>query len=463
MNYTPEDLIKAKEMMKPSGYAKHFLNLKLHPKHNEILDTLFSKKKTKVCALMANELGKTTSLGAVSILFSLHMLNASVVATSATFRQVVKQLFPALKQYSHLYPNWEFLESSIKINNETRFIGFATSDPGRWQGWHSKPTIPLFIFTDESAALDENVYQSISRCNPDYLLCAGSPLGPEGIFYRIETDPSMYSQFKHFKMTKFDALKEDGYWLDKTDIDNFIKQWGGREHPLVLSSIYAEFASNITNGLVSLSELNKSYEFPPLFIDGKKHIGIDVAGSGGDCNVLALRQGNKVEIIDTWHEPEMMRSCDRIANHLNNLKEKYNITGNQVSLDADGLGIGFISRLKDLGWTINEYHGGKTPENPQYANHISEAWMEGIKKIKNCSIILPDNQDFRLQLLSRKQLFNDKGKLKLESKKDMRARGIASPDIADAIMICMTDPSTGTLSKIIPYIPQNNLNKPRFF
>ena len=81
---------------------------------------------------------------------------------------------------------------------------------------------------------------------------------------------------------KFDWMMKDGWWLDEMDINNFISQWGGRDHPLVLSSVYAEFAENIVNGLITLSELNKSYEFLPPFISGTKHVGIDVAASGGD-------------------------------------------------------------------------------------------------------------------------------------------------------------------------------------
>ena len=149
-------------------------------------------------------------------------------------------------------------------------------------------------------------------------------------------------------------------------MESFIAMWGA-DHPLVLSSVYAEFATNIVNGLITLAEMDKCYEFPPIFISGTKHVGIDVAAGGGDSNVIAYRDGNKVIIIDEWKEPEVMRACDRIAMRLNELKEKYSITPSQVSLDADGMGIGFISRLKDLNWRINEYHGAKSPENPQYA------------------------------------------------------------------------------------------------
>jgi phage terminase large subunit len=450
---TEEQKILARAITIPSGYAQFRLGMKLHPKHTKVLDSLFSKKESKVSFLAGNSTGKTSTVITAAILYAIEMLNATVVSTSKTYRQLTSQLFPNILKFRYLYPNWDLSENSIKINNIPKYIGFATNDAyARFQGFHSSDNSPLLIIVDEAAGVDEGVYQSIGRCKPTYLLVAGSPLGPEGVFYSIETEFNMSKQFEHIKLTQLECLTENGWWLDKKPIDDFISFWG-QDHPLVLSSVYAEFSSNIENGLISLNELNKCYDYPPKLVEGIKHIGIDVA-SGGDNNVIAYRNGNKIEIIDCWRETEVMRACDKITNILNNLKEKHGITQNQVSLDADGMGIGFISRLKDLGWRVNEYHGGSTPENSQYSNHISEAWMEGVRLIKNCSVILPDNDDFRLQLLSRKQMFNERGKLKLESKADMKSRGIKSPDIADAIFIALSTPKTKEVSFMQSYKPQ---------
>jgi len=445
MAYTNEQIEAVKAMReKPSLYAKYRLKMNLHPTQASVMDSLFSAPKTKVCFRCANEVGKSSVVAVTTILYSIEMLNGLVISTSATHRQIVKQLIPYLKQYAHLFPNWEFLDNSIKVNGETRYIGFATSNEGTAQGWHEQPGRPLIAIVDEAAGVDDSIFMAISRCNATYLLIMGSPLSPEGFFYSACTEPNTMKPFKHFVLRKKDCLKKDGWWLDEKDIETFEQAWGSN-HPLVLSSIYAEFASQIENGLISLPELNRCYEFPPKEMGNDKHVGIDVA-AGGDSNVIALRIGNKVEIIEEWKEKEVMRACDKIAMHLNALAKSHGITQDKVSLDADGMGIGFVSRLKDLGWTVNEYHGGKTPENDQYASCIAEAWFEGIKRIKNCSAILPNNPEFRLQILSRKQIINDKGKLKLESKDDMRSRGIHSPDIADAVFIAMSNPNSGNVT-----------------
>lgn len=432
----------------PEAYSQFRLGMKLHPTHIDVIKSVFEKRASKVAFRAANSVGKTSSVAVACIFYAIEMLNANVVSTSATYRQILHQLIPNLKKYQHLFPNWEFLDNQIKVNGKSKYLGFATNDgAARFQGFHENDKEPLLIIVDEAAGVDDEIYQAIGRCIPTHLLVMGSPLGPEGVFYSIETDANMSAIFKHFKLTQLECLKENGYWLNKSDIDTTIKSWGN-ENPYVLSTVYAEFGSQIANGLLSLPELEKCYKFPPLYKDGQKHVALDFAAGGGDSNVIAFRNGNKVDIIKSFHESEPMRACDIIATELNELRDTYGIRPSDVSGDADGLGIGFVSRLKDLGWNINAFHGGSAPLNPIYGNRIAECWLEGIKQIRNCGIILPLNNEFKLQILSRKQSLNTSGKLKLESKADMKSRGIHSPDEADAILIAMSNPQSGYVTNV---------------
>ena len=444
---TPEE-IKIACCMYPDGYAKFRLGLNLHPTHIKVLNALFDKKNspTKVSFRAANNVGKTSSVSLVAILYSIEILGADVIYTSSSSNQVNNQMIPRLKDISHMFPkNWEFQDRAIKINGISKLVAFATRDGiARFQGFHGTPEKPLVIIIDEAATVEEDIYIAAGKCFPTYQLVMGSPVGPSGVFYNIETKPEMANQYKHFKLTQHECLDTDGYWIKIKDINDYIDQWQSYGW-VVPSTIYAEFSSTIENGLISLEELTKCYNYPPVEMGADMHVGIDVSAGGGDFNVISIRIGNKIDIIDVWREPEIMKSCDRIATHLNNLRDKYNINQNQVSLDADGIGIGFISRLKDLRWNVNEYHGGKTPDSPEFASNIAQIWLQGTQKIKKCSVILPDNEEFKLQLLSRKTMKNMKGKLQLESKADMKSRGVHSPDIADSIFIAMSNPNPGAV------------------
>ena len=64
-------------------------------------------------------------------------------------------------------------------------------------------------------------------------------------------------------------------------------------------------------------------------------------------------------------------------------------------------------------------------------------WYGMAKKIEAAEIILPDDEELTAQLTCRRSLVNSKGKLGVESKDSMRARGLASPDKADALALCL--------------------------
>jgi hypothetical protein len=63
--------------------------------------------------------------------------------------------------------------------------------------------------------------------------------------------------------------------------------------------------------------------------------------------------------------------------------------------------------------------------------------MTGVRKIERCEVILPDDPELFAQLTTRQAFPNSAGKIVLESKEQMRARGLSSPDRADAVLGCL--------------------------
>lgn len=88
-----------------------------------------------------------------------------------------------------------------------------------------------------------------------------------------------------------------------------------------------------------------------------------------------------------------------------------------------------------IGSTVNRFHGGSRSPHPRYKNLVSYIWHEVAAKVRRHQINLSDYQELIAQLSSRRIKWANDGKLRLESKKDMRARGLQSPDFADAF--CM--------------------------
>ena len=430
--------VEANRLYNPITYASQELSLNLHPKQAGVLIDLFSRKGSRVSFRCSNEVGKTSSVATTAILYGIDIMNCQVISTAGVWMQVVNQLVPCLRMHMHKFPQWRFKESSININGVDRYVGFSTRDEGFAQGFHKREGMPLLAIIDEAAAVQDQIYDGVEdRCNPDYFLVMGSPLDPAGRFYDIETRLSRF--YTHHTLNQFECLKKDGYWLDESTIERKIAKYGSKDHPFIQSNVFGEFSKKVANALLSLGEFNSCIAGPPDFIAGyqDRHAFVDVAG-GGDANVFAVRQGNKVWIVKKWVESSEMATCGEIVALTKQLNRQIGLRNQEVSIDASGAGKPMADRLREMGFDFHRFTGqSRTVYDHEYANAISEVWGSGAAKIRNCDIIIPNDEEFRSQVLSRTLKRNSKGKFQIEPKEDYCGRGFPSPDEADAIFGAM--------------------------
>lgn len=103
------------------------------------------------------------------------------------------------------------------------------------------------------------------------------------------------------------------------------------------------------------------------------------------------------------------------------------------------MGVVMCANLKDAGWPVNEVNNGAPAEDAvHYANRGSEIWFKAAKLIEHgengTHVIIPDDKTFIEQVTDRKREYDAKQRLRVESKKDLSARGVPSPDRADAVL-----------------------------
>jgi len=456
----PHDLA-AETFSVPSGYARAKLGFCLHPKQEAVLDDLFRARKQRVAFFCGNEVGKTSRVAVTAILFALDVMRARVQMTSGSDRQLKEQLVPALKRLSFIFPEWEFLDRSIKINGINQFLAYAARDEGTFQGFHEEAgQIDQLIICDEAAAVrDEILGAAEDRCNPTWLLVMGSPLEPAGKFYKMSRELAGF--YRQHRMTKLDCASDKVFangsrgWLDPDDIARTISKNCGLPAPvareivrtgdhkgqikdaLTLSSVFAEFSLFLESGLLTLGEYQKCMENPPEWRGIERHAFCDFAG-GRAKNVLAVRHGNKVWIEKKWVEPNEMTAVGEFIQVFRRLQREIGLKPEEIDGDGDGLGGPMVMRFRELGWPIGDFHGGAAARfDDRFADAWSEAWSTGAHQIRSCEIFLPADDDLRGQVLGRKVKTVSSGRYKLESKEELRRRNVASPDEADAVFCAM--------------------------
>ena len=107
----------------------------------------------------------------------------------------------------------------------------------------------------------------------------------------------------------------------------------------------------------------------------------------------------------------------------------------KMCVDADGLGAGVFDRLVELGHSVGEIRGGQAVIEPEdFINRRSE-WYWNLRTLFERGEIDLDPLDTELakQLVAIKYKLTSKGQIAVESKDEMRKRGVASPDRADPL------------------------------
>jgi hypothetical protein len=294
---------------------------------------------------------------------------------------------------------------------------------------------------DEAKSVSENIFIASDRCTVQHRILSSSPGESTGRLFESFTRLSSFYYTK--RVTSFDCphIKDASRETDKEKY--------GESSPTYRSKHLGEFADDEGPGvIISRSVLAKCVEQPPAHLPGRKTLFCDFA-AGRDENVLALCDGNKVEIIDAWCEDDTMQACYKFVKHFSRLSETMIIREGDVFGDNGGIGKGMIDRIYELGWSIRRVNfGGDAKDHKTYANRGTEIWFETVRELEKCALILPDDKIFFDQATCRRRLLDGRGRLIAEPKKQMFARGLTSPDRADAVLGALWARRSGGISSI---------------
>jgi phage terminase large subunit len=113
-------------------------------------------------------------------------------------------------------------------------------------------------------------------------------------------------------------------------------------------------------------------------------------------------------------------------------------------VDQTGIGSGVVDRLRQLGRKVVgiDFGGkpyGQTSAGDRFQNRRVEMWWTLAEWVKGAQ--LPNNPELVSELTAPTYTYaNAAGKLQLESKEDMKDRGLPSPDLADALALTFAEP-----------------------
>lgn len=180
-------------------------------------------------------------------------------------------------------------------------------------------------------------------------------------------------------------------------------------------------------------------------------LGVDVARFGDDSSVILYRKGRDARSV----EPAVLHKADTMAVAAKVAELYYLLKPDAVFVDGGGVGGGVVDRLRQLGIPVIEVqfggkadrtHSGDSGEDDgtRYANKRSEMWGF-LRSALRTGLAIPGNdnefgKELAAELIGPEYGFNANNEIALEKKEDMKKRGLASPDRADALALTYAYP-----------------------
>jgi len=340
---------------------------------------------------------------------------------SATSAQVKNQFFSSLRRFQSrpAFTNWTWLETEVRTPLSGLLFGRATDTGGNIEGVHNQVDSPAALLVDECKSIHDDVLDALSRCHTQFRLFMSSTGAAFGGFYQIMTAQA------HLWRT-FRVKSADCPHVDPTEIE--------ADRQNLKASVFAikhdaQFLYDAGDSMISLEQVRDLIDNPPEYVPGETTAFCDFAGPG-DESVLALCKGNRLDIADTWRSRDTMHSVGKFLT----LFRKLELQGHQIGGD-EGYGHQLMDRMQEEGFYLKRFNNGsQAKRNDIFVNLAAEWWSEFGQRVERRQVILPNDEKLVAQLTSRRKLYDSKGREKLESKADMRARGIESPDRADALI-----------------------------
>lgn len=402
-----------------------------------LYDTNSTKKRFKIALRAPNESGKSSRIIPVMCVRHLQRYpSGKVVITSKDSRQISDQVWPALKRVLHKFPQWKVTNSQYTIDTPGggRLRAFTTADPGRAEGFHSDENSPLLIIVDEAKTIDPDIFQAIDRCSYNVLLYISSPDRKYGPFYEAFT--SNAQRFHCFHA----GLNDCRAWISQEKIDDIIATFGV-ESSFTKSALEGEFMDDDLGEthIIEPDEVEAWLHSEIGFKPGITTFGLDYA-QGGDNNAIVVRHGNSCPEIVAFQQKNTAIATQEIVGHLYRMGYDRRTANLQMYGDVGGAGKNFNDTLRMQGFPITDFNFGGKSALDGFKNDGTRIWYNLASMIRQGEIRCPPVHQKNVkmlfnQLVSRRRKLDAGGKAWMETKQEMRERGIASPDIADAFAL----------------------------
>ncbi len=463
----------------PISFVEDIIRARPDEKQKDILRSLRDHPMTSVRS--GHGIGKSAVEAWAVIWFLITRPFPKIPCTAPTKHQLYDVLWAEVSKWLRNNPQlkeglvWTYERIYMKGYKEEWFaVPRTATNPDALQGFHSDHV--LYII-DEASGVPDKVFEPVlgaMTSDDAKLLMMGNPTRLTGFFY--DSHHKEREQYSALHVDGRDSRHVSGKFVEK------IISMFGEDSDVFRVRVAGQFPKSTPDSLIAMEWCETAAKLETEPTRSRIDIGVDVARYGDDSSVL-YPVLDKMRSLDyeVYHHNRTTEISGHTVILIKRMADQYPDAVIRVKVDCDGLGVGVYDNLyemkdqimdeiwaercrkagadpEDAGcWPqcqeilrpdleIIECHfggaGGKVDDDDpvEYANSTGIMWGRIRKCLQEGSLSLPDDDALFTQLTNRKYIVGKDGKLELERKEAMKKRGVASPDIADALALALYDP-----------------------
>lgn len=318
--------------------------------------------------------------------------------------------------------SWRIDASPWSENNTEAFAGL-----------HNEGRRIILVF-DEASKIAAKVWEvaegALTDENTEIIwLAFGNPTQNTGRFREC------FGKYRHLWITrKIDSRTVEG--TNKAFLEEMVNTYG-EDSDIVKVRVRGEFPSHAVSQFIGTDLVEGAQQRQLEFKDDGAALvfGVDIARFGDDECVIRGRAGRDGKAIRPikWRGMDTVFSAGKIAEAI----DKYGPEA--VFIDGGGVGAGVIDILKSRNYKVTEVNfGGKARDEKKYSNKSAEMWS--LMKDWLATGAIDSDEKLKDDLTGREYFFDKDGRTVMEKKEDMKKRGLASPDDADALCLTFAEP-----------------------
>jgi hypothetical protein len=321
---------------------------------------------------------------------------------------------------------------------------WSEENPDSYAGVHNHDG--MMVIFDEASGIPDPIWSVAAgffteKILDRYWLAFSNPRRNTGYFYE-----TFHGKRDFWKSKIVDARTVEG--TDKSIYDQIIAEYG-EDSMQARVEVYGDFPSTGEDQFISPAMVDDAMQREKYKdMTAPIVIGVDPARSGMDSTVIVVRQGRDIVAIKRYKGDDTMTTVGRVIEAIQEYQPA------MTMIDEGGLGYGILERLVEQRYKVRGVNFGWKAKNPvMWGNKRAEMWGAMRDWLKTASI--PPDKQLKSDLLGPLKKPNSAGTIFLEGKKEMKARGLASPDAADAIAVTFAFPISSVeqhAHRIIPTI-----------